>query len=451
MQADFVIDLGTKAQVPIISFSATSPSLSPLRTPYFVRIAQNDSSPAKAIAAIVQAFGWREVVPIYVDNAFGEGIMPSMADALHEIDAWIPYRSVIPPSATVDQIAAELYKLKTKQTRVFIVHMFPDLASQLFMKAKEIEMMSEEYVWIITDAVGNDLTSLDPQVIDSMQGVLGVKPYVVPTKQLGNFRVRWKTKFKQENPTVLDADLNVFGLWAYDAATALAMAVEAVGATNTTAFLETNTSRNSTDLETLGVSQMGPKLLQALKNTKFKGLSGHFQMVDGQLQTSAYQIVNVIGNGQKGIGFWTAEKGLTKVFDLTSITTVGYSTSKDNLGSIIWPGDTTSPPKGWVDNPLDGKKLRIGVPVKTGFTQFVKVYGDNKTRPEGYCIKVFDAVMAKLPYPVAYEYVPFATPDGKSAGSYNDLVEQVYNGVILLLFSFPVFPVLYVHVGAHRT
>ncbi|XP_052209397.1 glutamate receptor 2.3-like [Diospyros lotus] len=421
MQADFVIDLGTKAQVPIISFSATSPSLSPLRTPYFVRVAQNDSSQAKAIAAIVRAFGWREVVPIYVDNAFGEGIKPSMADALHEIDARIPYWSVIPPSATGDQIVAELYKLKTKQTRVFIVHMFPDLASQLFMKAKEIGMMSEEYVWIITDAVGNDLTSLDPQVIDSMQGVLGVKPYAVPTKQLANFRGRWKTMFKQG----IDADLNVFGLWAYDAATALAMAVEAVGATNTTAFLETNTSRNSTDLETLGVSQMGPKLLQALKNTKFKGLSGHFQMADGQLQTSAYQIVNVNGNGHKGIGFWTAEKGLTKGFNLTSTTTVAYTTSKDNLRLIIWPGDTTSAPKGFT---LGGKKLRIGVPVKNGFTEFVKVYRDNKTRPEGYCIKVFDAVMAKLPYPVAYEFVPFETPEGKSAGTYNELVEQVYNG-----------------------
>ncbi|XP_052209396.1 glutamate receptor 2.7-like isoform X2 [Diospyros lotus] len=423
-QADFVIDLGTKAQVPIISFSTTSPSLSPLRTPYFVRVAQNDSSQAKAIAAIIRAFGWREVIPIYVDNAFGEGIMPSMADALHEIDARIPYRSIIPPSATGNQIFAELYKLKTKQTRVFIVHMFPYMASQLFMKAKEIGMMSDEYVWIITDAVGNDLTSLDPQVIDSMQGVLGVKPYVVPTKQLENFRGRWKTKFKQG----IDADLNVFGLWAYDAATALAMAVEVVGATNTIAFLETNASRKSTDLETLAVSQMGPKLIQALKNAKFQGLSGHFQMVDGQLHTSAYQVVNVIGNGHKGIGFWTAEKGLTKGFNLTSTTTVAYSTSKDNLGSIIWPGDTTSPPKGRVDNPLDGKKLRIGVPLNTGFTELVKAYGDNKTWLGGYCIEVFNAVMAKLPYPVAYEFIAFVTPDGKSAGTNNELVEQVYKG-----------------------
>ena len=44
MQANFMIDLGEKAQVPIVSFSATSPSLTSIRSPYFFRVAQNDSS-----------------------------------------------------------------------------------------------------------------------------------------------------------------------------------------------------------------------------------------------------------------------------------------------------------------------------------------------------------------------------------------------------------------------
>ncbi|KAB1223980.1 Glutamate receptor 2.2 [Morella rubra] len=66
MQAKFVIDLGEKAQVHIISFSATSPSLTSLRSSYFFRVAQNDSSQVKAINAIIEAFGWREAVPIYV-------------------------------------------------------------------------------------------------------------------------------------------------------------------------------------------------------------------------------------------------------------------------------------------------------------------------------------------------------------------------------------------------
>ncbi|KAL6995305.1 hypothetical protein U1Q18_005442, partial [Sarracenia purpurea var. burkii] len=91
-----------------------------------------------------------EMVPIYVDNEFGEGISLFLFD--------------------------ELYKLMTMQTTVFVVHMFPTLASQVFAKAKEVEMMSEGYVWIVTDLLANALGLLDPSAIDSMQGVLGVEP-----------------------------------------------------------------------------------------------------------------------------------------------------------------------------------------------------------------------------------------------------------------------------------
>ncbi|KAI7989910.1 Glutamate receptor 2.7 [Camellia lanceoleosa] len=426
MQADFVIDLGDKAQVPIISFSATSPSLSSIWSPYFVRAAQNDSSQVKAISTIVQAFGWREAVPIYVNNEFGKGIIPYLTDALQGIDTRFPYRSVISPLATDDQIVEELYKLMTMQTRVFIVQMNPTLASRLFIKVKEVGMMSEGYVWIITNAVTNELISMDPLVIDSMEGALGVKTYVPRTKQLQDFTIRWKRKYQQDNPTVLNSQLNVFGLWAYDAATALAIAVEQANVTNS-GFQKANISGNSTtDLETFGVSQNGPKLLQALLNTKFRGLSGDFHIVGGQFQSSAYQIVNVIGSGSKGIGFWTTKNGIVRDLNVKSTN----STSNANLGSIIWPGDTTSPPKGWMI-PTNGKKLEIGVPMKDSFSEFVKVTpnpGTNTTTVTGYCIDVFDAVMAALPYAVPYEYVPFGASNGKSNWTYDDMVYQVYLG-----------------------
>ncbi|KAK6158725.1 hypothetical protein DH2020_006039 [Rehmannia glutinosa] len=141
-QASFLIALGHKAQVPIITFTATSPSLSSLQSPYFIRYSLNDSSQVDAIGAFIKAFGWREVVPIYVDNEFGEGIIPFLTDALEKVNARLTYRSVISPLATDDQIAAELYKLMTMQTRVFIVHMLSPLASRLFTKAKQLGMMS---------------------------------------------------------------------------------------------------------------------------------------------------------------------------------------------------------------------------------------------------------------------------------------------------------------------
>ena len=194
----------------------------------------------------------------------------------------------------------------TMQTRVFIVHMCTPLGSYLFTKADEIGMMEEGYVWILTDGLTDLLSTLDPSVIDSMQGVLGVKPHVPRTKELENFRVRWKRKFRLDHPKDETSELNIFGLWAYDAASALAMAVEKVGATNFS-FQKTNISSNSMLLDTIRVSQIGTNLLQSLLSTKLKGLSGYFQIFDGQLHSTAFEIVNVIGKGERGVGFSTKQ------------------------------------------------------------------------------------------------------------------------------------------------
>ncbi|CAK7354082.1 unnamed protein product [Dovyalis caffra] len=370
----------------------------------------------------------REAVPIYINDDYGEGVIPYLTDALQAVDARVPYRSVISPSATDDQIVEELYKLMTMQTRVFIVHMFPSLGARLFAKAKEIGMMSEGYVWIMTDGLTADfLSSPNRSVTDTIQGVLGVKPFVPRTNDLKIFRDRWKRKFQQDNPDIVDTDLNIFGLWAYDAATALALAVEKAGTTNSGFQKENVSSNSSTDLATLGVSLNGPNLLQALSNTAFKGLTGDYLFVNGQLQASAFQIINVNGNGGREIGFWTPTEGIVKTLNTTKNMTAS-STSNSGLSAVIWPGDTTSVPKGW-EIPTSGRKLRIVVPVKDGFSEFVKVTTDpisNTSKATGYCIDVFDAVVKALPYALPYEYIPFAKPDGEPAGTYNDLIYQVY-------------------------
>ncbi|TXG62339.1 hypothetical protein EZV62_013702 [Acer yangbiense] len=338
--------------------------------------------------------------------------------------------SVISPEASDDQIVEELYKLMTMQTRVFIVHMLPSLGSRIFAKAKQIGMMEEGFVWIVTDGLADFFDTLEQSVIDSMQGVLGVRPYVPRTKKLESFRVRWKKKFQHENPDIVDAKLNIFGLLAYDVTVALAMAVEKSGVGNFK-FDKQITNNVSTDLEAIGVSENGQNLVKALSSTRFRGLTGDYSFVDGQLHSLAFQIVNVNGYGTRGIGFWTPDKRvlMSKLMN-SSTSNNNNSASKLNLGPIIWPGDSVSVPKGW-ELPTNHKKLQIGVPMKSGFSDFVKVKFDtetNKPTVTGYCIDVFDAVMKTLPYAVTYEYIPFALPDGTSAGTYNDLIYQVYLG-----------------------
>ncbi|KAL6517256.1 hypothetical protein OROHE_017962 [Orobanche hederae] len=120
------------------------------------------------------------------------------------------------------------------------------------------------------------------------------------------------------------------------------------------------------------------------------------------------------------VGFWTAQNGISKELN---------SPKTEDL-AIIWPGQTTNVPKGW-EFPSSGNKLRVGVPVKKGFSEFVKVEKDaetNAVKATGFCIDVFEEAKRTLPYPdeLEIEYIPFGTLDGQRAGNYDDLVYQVF-------------------------
>ncbi|GFQ00465.1 glutamate receptor 2.7 [Phtheirospermum japonicum] len=227
-QANFVIGLGDTANVPIISFSATSPSLHP-QTPFFVQTALHDAAQVDSIAAVVKYFGWSQFVLVYEDSDYGNGILPYLSNAFQEVNARVSYRCVIPVSANEDFILKELYKMKTMQTRVFVVHVSSSLASKLFPRVKEAEMLSEGYAWIVTSGLMDLFYSLDSNVTESMQGVLGVKPLVPGSRKLKSTTVRWKEKFSIDNPNISRAEMNLYGLWAYDTFWALATAAEKIG------------------------------------------------------------------------------------------------------------------------------------------------------------------------------------------------------------------------------
>lgn len=419
-EAEFVVDLGERARVPIVTFSATSPFLSQVKAPYLVRVAASDNAQVKAIAAIVQTFRWRHVTVIHEDTVYGNGVIPYLVCALEGIDSHVPYRSVISTKATDEQIVIELQKLVIMSTRVFVVHMSLALASRFFLKAKELGMMSEGYAWIVTYGITSSLNLMDSSVVESMQGLIGLRPYIAPSEELNNFRLKWKSKFsKDKKISEFEIDEgNIFCLWAYDAVWALGEAAEKVGPSG----------KFITYLDSVPVSETGPRLLKAITESKFNGLSGKFQLMEGEVQPLAFQIVNIIGNNRtNGIGFWTPARGISN-----QLISYMNSASLTDVEQIVWPGKSKVTPKGWI-MPVSGKKLRIGVPAREEFTELVKVHKDEQTGAiivTGFCIDVFKAAVAMLPYPLSYEFIPWLTTNG----TYSDLVYQVYLQVVFPLY-----------------
>ena len=72
------------------------------------------------------------------------------------------------------------------------MHLAPSLNSHLFFKANELGMMSEGYVWIVTDGLANLLDSMNSSIIHNMLRVLGVIPYVQESSEMDKFTKRWK-------------------------------------------------------------------------------------------------------------------------------------------------------------------------------------------------------------------------------------------------------------------
>ncbi|XP_044335887.1 glutamate receptor 2.7 [Triticum aestivum] len=427
LQAEFLTYLANKTKVPFITSSATGDTITQCHAPYFLHACVKGSSQAASIAAFIKAYGWKNVVLVHEDNNHGLSILPSITSALESIDVHVINHSAIPTTSPDYRIDVELYKLKTMQTRVFIVHMLPADASRLFARASTIGMMTEGYVWIVTDDIGNALDVLPQHTIETMQGVVGFRPYVAKTTRINGFMARFVTQYRStyhKDPDVRVAKPTIFQYWSYDLLWAIASATEKAKRFRS---LQLRSKLGNMDklVDDLQASPAEPELLTYIMDGEYEGLAGRFMFVDRHLPVPTYEIVNVIEEEIRRIGFWNLGNGLSAF--LNSSTRPGqakHTTRADQVTrTVIWPGNSITVPRGW-GFPENGTTLQIGVPVRRDSEVFVHV----ETNPsssipivKGYSIDVFEAAVKKLPYGLRYRYIPYDCSD-----SYDTLVSQVY-------------------------
>ncbi|KAF5202643.1 Glutamate receptor [Thalictrum thalictroides] len=182
-EAELVTEIATRAQVPILSFSAPSisPPLAMVKWPLLVRMANNDSLQMQCVASIVGSYGWRRVIAIYEDGGYNtdSGRHTLLSDNLQAVGSVIEHWLAFPPLSTLSDpkayIQEELLKLSSsKQSRVFIiVGSSLELATHILTGAKHIGLMGRDSVWITTDSVASQLDTLNSSVLSSMQGIPG--------------------------------------------------------------------------------------------------------------------------------------------------------------------------------------------------------------------------------------------------------------------------------------
>ncbi|XP_068646857.1 glutamate receptor 3.3-like [Aristolochia californica] len=436
--AHVISHVANELHVPLVSFASTDPTLSSLQYPYFLRTTQSDLFQMAAIAELVEFYHWKQVIAVFLDNDYGRNGISALGDKLAERRCKISSKAGIPENPSKSDIADLLVKVAQMEARVFVLHTFSDLGLRVLSVARNLDMMDNGYVWIATDwlsAVLDTSGPLRPPTMDSMQGVLTLRQHTADSKEKGAFVSRWSKLAGKQGAASFG--LNSYGLYAYDTVWAIAQALNKF-------FNEGGTIRFSNDsrlkeaegenlhLEAMSIFDGGELLRKKILETNFVGLTGLVQFdKDGDLINPAYDIINVVGTGYRQIGYWSNYSGLSVVPPETLYLKLpNHSNPTQNLLSVIWPGGSTAVPRGWVF-PNNGKQLRIGIPKRVSFKEFVsQVRGTDMVK--GFCIDVFTAAVSLLPYAVTYKFVPFG--NGKHNPSYSELTamvaSDVFDGVV---------------------
>ncbi|XP_061969624.1 glutamate receptor 3.4-like isoform X2 [Populus nigra] len=427
--AHIISHVVNELHVPLLSFAATDPTLSALQYPYFLRTTQNDYFQMYAIADIVTYFGWREVIAIFVDDDYGRSGISILGDALAMKRAKISYKAALAPRASRSQISDLLLKVNQMESRVYVVHVNPDSGLSLFSTARSLHMMTKGYVWIATDWLPSVLNALEPVDTDTMnllQGVIALRHHTQDTDLKKKFMSKWSSLNHKKSTGA--SGFNSYALYAYDTVWLAARALDVFLNEGRNLSYSSDPKLKDTNGSALNLSSMrifdgGQEFLQTLLRMNFTGLSGQIQFnVDKNLVHPAYDVLNIGGTGSRRIGYWSNYSGLSTVTPEVLYTKPkNTSASSQHLYSAIWPGETSLVPRGWVF-PENGKPLRIAVPNRVSYVQFVS-QDKNPPGVRGYCIDVFEAAVNLLPYPVPHIYMLHG--DGKRNPVYNEIVQAV--------------------------
>ncbi|XWS68356.1 hypothetical protein CRYUN_Cryun04dG0082900 [Craigia yunnanensis] len=431
VMAHVLSHLANELHVPLCSFTALDPTLSPLQYPFFVQTAPNDEFQMIAIAEMVSYFGWAEVITVFSDDDQSRNGIITLGDKLAERRCRISFKAALPPdpSAKRSDVLRELLKIQMMESRVIVLHTFSKTGLLVFEVAKSLGMMEKEYVWIASTWLSTVLDSTSPlksETANSIRGALTLRPHTPDSKRKRDFISRWN---QLSNGSI---GFNPYGLYAYDTVWMIARAVKLLLDQVGTISFSNDTRLNGLGGKTLNLSALntfdgGKQLLKNILKTNMTGLTGPVQFnPDRSLINPSYDIINAVETGYRQIGYWSTNSGLSIVPPETLYTKKpNRSSSNQQLDSVVWPGGEATKPRGWVF-PNNGRELRIGIPRRVSYRDFVLLVNGTDT-VQGYCIDVFIAAIRFLPYAVPFRFIPFG--DGHKNPSYYELVNQINSGV----------------------
>lgn len=429
--AHMISEVANGLKVPLVSYAATDPTLSALQFPYFIRSTQSDSQQMAAMADLIEFCGWKKVIAIYVDDDYGRNGISALNNMLEKKMSKVSYKLPLPVRFNQHDITILLNNSKPLGPRVYVVHVGPDPGLRIFTTAQNLQMMTNNYVWLATDWLSATLESfskMNQTSLHILQGVVGLRQHTPDSIPKKAFLSRWS---EMQQKGLVSTGLNTYGLYAYDTVWAVAHSIDKFINEHNITFsvsdelLDSKATR--VQLEQLKAFDGGAFLLRKLLQTNFTGLTGQVQFnQDRNILSGGYDVINVDKMEIHRVGYWFDGFGYSVLPPETlEGKNVSHSQQDWKLQNITWPGGKTEIPRGWVIADV-GRPLRIGVPRRASFVGFVTEEHDSH-KIQGYCVDIFLEARKLVPYDLPYKFELFG--DGLSNPSYDGLVKMVANDV----------------------
>ncbi|CAI5961666.1 unnamed protein product, partial [Closterium sp. NIES-64] len=226
-QAHVLSAIHTQVQVPMVSYSATDPSLSAASYPFFTRTIRSDALEMQAIADLVTHFSWLEVITIYSDDDYGRNGVNQLAVLLDKASVDVVKSIAVPLDASLSDIIVRLLAAQKLESTVFILQLNLALIVPVLTAASEVGMMTPGYVWIATEGVVSELENL-PEL--STEGMIGTRVFVPPNPQLSEFERAWQVDgdVNMTNGGAAADQTSLYMLFAYDSLSIIAHSIHAL-------------------------------------------------------------------------------------------------------------------------------------------------------------------------------------------------------------------------------
>ncbi|KAF7823134.1 glutamate receptor 3.7 [Senna tora] len=432
--AHVISQIANGLQVPLVSYAATDPTLTALQFPYFFRAVSSDSEQMAAMSDLIEFYGWKEVIAVFLDDDYGRNGISVLGDELQKRRLRIAYKLPLSVQFDPEEITNLLNQSKIFGPRVYVVHINSDPRLRFFHIAHKLKMMDSDYVWLATDWLSATIDSFSSAQIQTslsvLQGVVALRQHIPDSIQKRAFVSRWT---KLQNESAVRMGLNTYGFYAYDSVWAVAHSIDKfiqihkniIFAVNNNSKLH-HSEAVDIQLDKLKVFANGSDVINILLQTNFTGVSGEVQFhTDRNIISSGYDVIN-INQMMIRVGYWSNHLGFSVVPPET-LKNKGHGRvpQDQKLDNITWPGGKTERPRGWVIAD-DARPLRIVVPRRASFVEFVTELNDSH-KIQGYCIDVFKKALEFIPYDVPYVLKPFG--NGQSNPHYDALVKMVADNI----------------------